>query len=598
MPTWRQLRDAKLTEYEEAADGWSSVSNRADAARIRTGQEMAGPLRATQKGEAQTSAERDLTRLSRNYQYIYGECGLVRTTLSALASELSGAQKKLKQALDDAAGLKFTVNEDGSVEYPVSTELPLAPGASSGTGTASPGAPVPYLPGVGEANGDPNKGKAEDIAERISQAVNSAVEIDNRYARILRELKAPDGLAVTDDMLVDEARDMGDVQKAVGTYLDRGSIPHGKSPADNKKWWEDLTPEQREAYATLYPAEIGALDGLPTVVRDSANRIVLNEAHAQVKHDLAALGPEPPKTRLDAGGRTQSNPAWNIWNAKGGTRFQNQLKGMTAVESRFDQTGVAGLPPAYLLGFDLKGNGHVVLANGNPDTADNTAVYVPGTKSKLAGAGGDIGRMTRMWKAANNISPGQSTSTITWIGYDAPQSIAPEAMEKHWAYEGAPKLNNFLDGLQTSQGGPEASHTTVIGHSYGSTTVGAASKAPGHFAADDIVVAGSPGMLVGDASDLDVGKKHVWSEAAGDDAVPLGGKIAHLGGYKWGVQTWNGIPYDAGPIQTVPSDEAFDAHRMHVDTSGHSGYWNEGSDSLMNQAAVVVGRYNHVQEDN
>ncbi|WP_189795749.1 alpha/beta hydrolase [Streptomyces thermodiastaticus] len=42
----------------------------------------------------------------------------------------------------------------------------------------------------------------------------------------------------------------------------------------------------------------------------------------------------------------------------------------------------------------------------------------------------------------------------------------------------------------TAQGGPEASHTTVIGHSYGSTTVGAASKAPGHLAADDIVVSG------------------------------------------------------------------------------------------------------------
>ncbi|MGV9357303.1 alpha/beta hydrolase [Streptomyces misionensis] len=598
MLTWQQLRDAKLVEYEDAAEGWSAVSNRADAARIRTEQEMAGPLRATQKGEAQTSAERDLTRLGRNYLYIHGECGLVRTTLSSLAHELSGAQKKLKQALDDAAGLKFTVNEDGSVDYPRSTELPVASGAPAGSGVAEPGAPVPYLPGAGEANGDPNKGKAEDIAERISQAVTSAVEIDNRYARILRRLKAPDGLAVTDDMLLDEARDMGDVQKAVGDHLGKDSIPDGKSPADNKEWWDSLTQEQREGYATLYPAEIGALDGLPSVIRDSANRMVLDETHAQVEHDLAALGPEPPKTILDAGGRTCSNPEWNMWNAKGGTRFKNQLKGMAAIESRFDQTGVNGLPPAYLLGFDLKGNGHVILANGNPDTADNTAVYVPGTKSKLVGARGDIGRMTRMWKEANSMSTDQTTSTITWIGYDAPQSIAPEAMEKHWAHEGAPRLNGFLDGLQTVQGGAGASHTTVIGHSYGSTTVGAASKEPGHFAADDIVVAGSPGMLVGDASDLDVGKSHVWSEAAGDDAVPLGGKIAHLGGYKWGVQTWNGLPYDAGAIQTVPSDEAFGAHRMHVDTSGHSGYWDEGSESLKNQAAVVVGRYDYVQEDN
>jgi hypothetical protein len=74
--------------------------------------------------------------------------------------------------------------------------------------------------------------------------------------------------------------------------------------------------------------------------------------------------------------------------------------------------------------------------------------------------------------------------------------------EMHWVYDGAPRLNNFLDGLRAVQGGPEAGHTTVSGPSYGSTAVGAASKAPGHFAVDDVVVAGSPGTLVGDASDL------------------------------------------------------------------------------------------------
>lgn len=589
MPTWRQLRDAELTEYEDAADGWGRVSDRADAARIRVDNEMAAPLRATQKGEAQTSAERDLNRLSRNYQYLHGECGLVRTTLNGLAFELADAQRRLKQALQDAADLKFTVNEDGSVEYPRSAEVPLSPADD----VARPGAPVPLLPGAGEANGDPDKARAEDIAERISRAVTSADEIDTRYAGILRELKAPDGLAVTDDMLVDEAHDMGDVRKAVGTYLDKDGIPHGKSPADNRKWWDGLTQEQREEYQTLYPAEIGALDGLPSVVRDSANRLVFDEVHAQVRHALAALGPEPPKTVVTAAGAIR-NPEWTAWDALGGGRLKDQLKGMDAVQARFDQTGIDGLPQAYLLGFDLKGNGHVILANGNPDTADNTAVYVPGTTSRLAGAHGDIRRMQDVWDASNQLSPSKNTATITWIGYDAPQSIVPEAMEEHWAYEGAPKLNSFLEGLQTAQGGPDASHTTIIGHSYGSTTVGAASKAPGQLAADDVVVAGSPGMLVGDASQLDVAKDHVWSEAAHDDLVPLGGKAAHLGGYKWGVQTWHGLPYDAGYIQTVPSDEAFGAHRMAVDTGGHSGYWDKDSFSLQNQAAVVTGRYNQV----
>ncbi|MFS4095086.1 alpha/beta hydrolase [Streptomyces sp. AF1A] len=603
MPTWRQLRDARPTGFENAADGWGAVGNRAEAARIRVDREMAAPIHTTQKGEAQASAERDLTRLGRNFQYLHGECGLIRTALHNLAAELHGAQRKLAQALDDAAELNFTVHDDGSVEYPRTTVLPpsrstshsTAFGTSSGTGVAVPGAPVPSLPGAGEANGDPNKGRAEDIAERIARAVSSAIEIDHRYAEVLRRLKAPDGLAVTDAMLLDEARDMGAVRTAVATCLAKDGIPHGKSPADNRTWWSGLTQEQREEYVALYPAEIGALDGLPSAIRDSANRTVLAEARARVRHELDALGPEPPRTIVTAN-EILPNPAWTAWNAGGGSRYRDQLKGMDAIQSRFDRTGVDGLPPAYLLGFDLKGNGHVILANGDPDTADNTAVYVPGTTSRLAGAHGDITRMTRLWNDAHHLAPGRTTSTITWIGYDAPQSIVPEAMEKHWAYEGAPKLNNFLNGLQTARGSQDAGHTTVIGHSYGSTTVGAASKAPGQLAAHDIVVAGSPGMLVGDAKDLDVGENHVWAEAAHDDPVPLGGKVAGLGGLKWGVETWHGLPYNAGFVQTVPSDEAFGAHRMAVDTGGHSGYWDEGSYSLQNQAAVVTGRYNQVVE--
>jgi len=306
------------------------------------------------------------------------------------------------------------------------------------------------------------------------------------------------------------------------------------------------------------------------------------------------LGPEPDKTVVTAAGVIR-NPEWTAWNAMK-EQLDGRLKGMDAVRTRFERTGAEGMPPAYLLGFDLKGNGHVILANGNPDTADNTAVHVPGTTSRLAGAEGDIRRMQNLWDTSNQLAPDQTTATITWIGYDAPQSTVPEAMEKHWAHDGAPKLNNFLDGLQTVQGGPDASHTTVVAHSYGSTTLGAAAQADGRIAADDLVVAGSPGMLVGDAGGLDVGKNHVWAEATHDDPVPLGGKVAGLGGHKWGVQTWHGLPYDAGYIQTVPSDEAFGARRMAVDTSGHSGYWDKDSVSLQNQAAVVTGRYDQVVE--
>ncbi|QKW27514.1 hypothetical protein HUT11_16365 [Streptomyces seoulensis] len=594
MPTWQQLRDLKITEYEDVADGWGNVSNRSDASRVRVDQEMSIPVRSTQKGETPDAAVGRLNRLRDNYQYLHSECGLIRSTLNALATELAAPQRKLKQALEDAESLGFTVDSDGSVTYP--NPVPLV----GGTGKATPGAEVPFLPGKGEGQGNENKAKAEDIAERVSAAVSDATEIDSRYAGVLRRLKAPEGLAVTKEMLADSGQDMRAVQKAAGDVFAKGDIPHGKSPADNKAWWDHLTQEQRDEYMTLYPAQVGALDGIPSVVRDTSNRMVLAQTMAWTQLELDQL-PENPPQFIMKGDPPSSvvNPAWQKW-----VPLHDRMTGMQAIQSRLDKSGLhekdgqggtqAGLPQAYLLGFSTEGDGRAIVATGNPDTADNTAVYVPGTGASLANAHGDIGRMSDLWRAANTASPGQTTSTITWIGYDAPDQI-PNAAARHYAYDGAPALNSFLDGLQTVQGGPDGSHTTIVGHSYGTTTVGAAAKMPGHVAADDMVVAGSPGMLVSDASQLDVGSDHVWSEAARNDPVPLLGQEA-LGGRKLGVSTWHGIPYNAGEIISIPSDESFGAHRMDVDTSGHSGYWDTGSVSLNNQAAVVVGKYGNVKE--
>ncbi|MFY1689261.1 hypothetical protein [Plantactinospora sp. WMMB782] len=46
-----------------------------------------------------------------------------------------------------------------------------------------------------------------------------------------------------------------------------------------------------------------------------------------------------------------------------------------------------------------------------------------------------------------------------------------------------------------------------------------------------------------------------------------------------------------------PHEQEFGANRFHVDTSGHSAYWQEGRTSLQNQAGIVVGRYDIVGLD-
>ncbi|GHF40866.1 hypothetical protein GCM10010218_22850 [Streptomyces mashuensis] len=581
MVSIEDLKNLDTTKFTTAADSWSAASNRAGEAKRRV-DSVLGTLAATQKGKAATSVLSRLARLSRNYQYIHAECGMIRTALSGLAEELAGPQQKLKHALEDAEALKFTVRKDGSVDYPrdPSTPAPLLPTPA-----------VPGKPSLLKPSG--NQDKAQGIADRIGTALQEAAEIDGRYAKVLAKLKADPSLDKTD--WLDVAQDMKDLRAAAGKHFSEAGIPKGKSAKENAEWWERRSQAEKDEYLALYPERIGALDGLPSSVRDAANRVVLAEGHAETKQQLDDWIERKPDEEYErrTRGEWRVRPEWNSWREER-DRIKEKLEGIKAIEARLAQpTGTDGLPEAYLLGFDTKGNGHAIVANGNPDTATNTAVYVPGTYSKLAGAEGDVKRMTDLWRAVHALPGSPEASTITWIGYDAPQSIVPQAMNKSYAHAGAPKLNDFLDGLQTVQGGADKSHTTIIGHSYGSTTVGDASL-KGKLAADDIIVAGSPGVLVNDAGKLDVGKDHVWSEAASDDDVPLGGKIAGLGEPKRiGPDEDGRISYK----HVVPSDKEFGGHRMKVDTSGHSKYWTPDSLSLQNQAVVVAGMYDRVVEE-
>ncbi|WP_078965864.1 alpha/beta hydrolase [Streptomyces aureocirculatus] len=119
-------------------------------------------------------------------------------------------------------------------------------------------------------------------------------------------------------------------------------------------------------------------------------------------------------------------------------------------------------------------------------------VYVPGTTAELGKIEGDINRSVNVWNSADAKAGGESVSSVTWLGYDAPDGVAKDAPFEHYAYDGAPAFNRFLDGLETSHSGDAAPHRTVIGHSYGTTLVGAAAET-GRLNADDVVFAGSPG---------------------------------------------------------------------------------------------------------
>ncbi|MFF4667576.1 alpha/beta hydrolase [Streptomyces sp. NPDC001282] len=233
-----------------------------------------------------------------------------------------------------------------------------------------------------------------------------------------------------------------------------------------------------------------------------------------------------------------------------------------------------------------------MLANGNPDKADHVGVYVPGTFSSLESIGdgddhGDLGRGDRLWAETSRLTPGQKVSMITWFDYDAPDSIVPQATRGQYAEEGGPRLYDFLQGSREAQESADGTraHTTVIGHSYGSTVAGVSAQSGSWKdpeAVDDFVFAGSPGVQADHAADLGVGADHVWAMGGpwDDQVVRQGGRLMGLG------DNW-----------TIPTDESFGGHVMKSDSSGHTGFWDDNSLSIRNQAAVISGQYDKAELD-
>ncbi|GAA0617483.1 alpha/beta hydrolase [Streptomyces crystallinus] len=625
MLTWQQLHDLKCAELLDAADGWAAVSTQADAARDRISGEMIRGLEATQKGVAAPAAIGRLRRLDRNYDYIRTECGLVRTTLSSLVYELIGFQGQLKDALDDAASLGFTVAADGSVSYPAGGQSAIPDRPNPG-GSVSADTPVmsrpPTLstlhPGLVDPN--PNRAKAQDIADRIRRVLTAAREADEHFSTALTRLKAEPGLDVTDATWKDAAADLAAVRKVSGDRLKK-TIPTGASPAERHDWWTHLSPSQRDEYLAACPDIIGNLDGIPAVVRDEANR----ENLQMLIGKLAGVDDKEARAKLD---------------------------GMRSIDQ---QLGAGSEPPMYLLGIGDEGNGRAIVSYGNPDTAKNVSAYVPGFGTKLdtSFAGNDLKRAHDTAVGARLVDPDNPTASIAWLGYDAPQ-FAPEKFllvdkltenfavaDDHDANAGATSYNEFMAGISATHetGDP---HVTAVGHSYGSLTVGLAAQRDGGIpGADDIILVGSPGTEARTADALGVGRDHVYVGAAKNDIVTqlpskaevngtvtgtlLGGPA--LGGYlgrtferatggpdqlyfgtdpashTFGARrfaTGDGPPLlDGGQLISSIVDWDKDPKLPSPDVSAHSHYFDPDADriSARNIARIVAGKGDKIDHE-
>ncbi|MGW1125394.1 alpha/beta hydrolase [Streptomyces sp. NPDC002526] len=540
--TWAQLRDLKCAELESAADGWGKASNRADAGRDRIEKQLLVGLRESQRGAAADAAVGRLRRMSRNLQYVYTECGLIRTALNSLAHEMRVQQGVLRRALEEAESLRFTVHADGSVSYP------------SGPGGLFDGDPLPggtarvtgmpgLLPPSGLGTPDTHAARARDISDRVTGAVRAAARIDWRFTRILRRLRAEEGLKVPDRTWTDAAGDAAAVREAARGYL-KSRIPRDAAPAAVREWWAHLTDEQREEYLAVYPDQIGNLDGIPSLIRDTANRDNLQLLIGKLE------GRDDEVSRV-------------------------RLAGLREIDR---QLAAGGQPPMYLLGIGDEGNGRAIVSYGNPDTARNVAAYVPGLNTSLDEdfARGDLKRARDTAKSAMKYD--HSSASMVWLGYDAPQfpdglsSLAVGGDDR--AVRGGDAFSQFMEGLAATNE-HEDPHMTAIGHSYGSRTVGAATQQDGGIpGVDDIVLVGSPGVGVNRAEDLGVGKDHVFVGAAENDVVTKVPSVRQVAAGFFGLTGGPAAAHMFGDVADPgdddlwfgkdPASEAFGARRFPV----------------------------------
>lgn len=371
----------------------------------------------------------------------------------------------------------------------------------------------------------------------------------------------------------------------------------GTDPVDVARWWAGLTETQRDQLRATEFDALGRLRGLPADVLDDANRRRIetdqqryrgqtSELDAQIAARAAELGLDP----TDEGALRESNDNQLADLLDQRNEIDNQLDNADAAHDRMTEADQLAQDKditdgAYVLAYDADGPGHdgaLAVAFGNPDTADNVAVVVPGTGTSVSSSF-PSGSAAELLQQMNEADPDSANATIAWLGYDAPDSITSTDVAKSGqAIDGAANLIADVDGYRAAAGNTQ--HITVIGHSYGSTTVGYAGM--DGLAADDIAFIGSPGVGASNADQLSPGSGHVWAGAAEHDPV---------------VQATQGTWFTADGTDVGPYSDEFDAHVFGTPDGGsqagaHSGYYDPGSGSLENLGNIATGNYDDVSD--
>ncbi|WP_025273257.1 alpha/beta hydrolase [Haloglycomyces albus] len=429
----------------------------------------------------------------------------------------------------------------------------------------------------------------DTMSQRFKELMNEAREYDS-------DLK--ERLNAVDDSVIDLPPSLASAEYDQGMYeyaeaeyerLQKAVDSGDAQASDMTDWWNSLDKSDQQQMLQENYESIGRTDGIPTDARDDANRLRLENAldlsysdHPDLDTEIQDLQDRLSELRQEqsgyGGGIIGDHP---FLHSEEYRETRDKLDGLLQERDDRDrmenlQDRITSESPSgqdyYLMDYDIGGDGKVALSVGNPDTADNTAVYVPGTAADFSGShGGLMDRSEQMALDAQERSPGEETASVMWLGYDAPDHVGAAVTTA--AEEGAEDFSNFMEGMDSTGD----SNTTAIGHSYGTRLIGESASEYG-IATDQIISVASPGMGVDSAGGLGIDSSDFYAVKDDNDIIGV-------------VPDWD---VAHGPD---PTNDDFGGNVFESDAGDkgkiatHSAYWDSNNPSRESMADIITGDY-------
>ncbi|MFJ2769800.1 alpha/beta hydrolase [Streptomyces sp. NPDC087300] len=346
--------------------------------------------------------------------------------------------------------------------------------------------------------------------------------------------------------------DASPLQAALSAW-ERGSIDgHALPDPDSTAgrlghFFASLDVHQRNRLAARYPLAVGNMNGAPATLRYRANHIALGQARKVERERMH-------DKRLSPVGKQEA-------------------------ERRMKRFGVMMRPGRQVIAFDPMGSGRMAEVFGDLDKAQRVSVVVPGVDTNVLTFertfrkySAPVGMAKALYRAERSAKPHTRTAVIAWADYTAPVGIGVDAATAMRAEDGSVRLDSMVRGL------PGNTPVALYCHSYGSVVCGvAARKLPSRVT--DIAVAGSPGMRADRAGQLGT-RARIWATRDSDDWIQ---DVPYM--------EVGGLGHGADPVSGGFGARVLSA----AGASGHTGYFEPGTESLRNFAEIGTGAYHGVR---